>query len=203
PYITHPVAVARILTDLQAGPSTLIAALLHDTVEDTDLTLDEIEQEFGKDVSQLVDGVTKLNKLSFNVESQAENQQKMLLAMAKDIRVVLVKIADRLHNMRTLDSMAPEKQIRIAKETLEIYAPIAHRLDLIRMKAELEDRSLRYVDPSMYYKVSNLIKAKRAERESSIDHVIEFITELFNESHMTNFEIKGRIKNIYSIYKKM
>ena len=203
PYITHPVAVARILTDLQAGPSTLIAALLHDTVEDTDLTLDEIEQEFGKDVSQLVDGVTKLNKLSFNIESQAENHQKMLLAMAKDIRVVLVKIADRLHNMRTLDSMAPEKQIRIAKETLEIYAPIAHRLGLFRMKAELEDRSLRYVDPSMYYKVSNLIKAKKAERESSIDHVIEYITTLFTESAMTNFEIKGRIKNIYSIYKKM
>jgi guanosine-3',5'-bis(diphosphate) 3'-pyrophosphohydrolase len=203
PYITHPVAVARILTDLQVGPSTLIAALLHDTVEDTDLTLADIEAEFGKDVSTLVDGVTKLNKLSFNVESQAENHQKMLLAMAKDIRVVLVKIADRLHNMRTLDAMVPEKQIRIAKETLEIYAPIAHRLGLFRMKAELEDRSLRYVDPSMYYKVSNLIKAKRAERESSIDHVIDYITELFNESGLVDFEIKGRIKNIYSIYKKM
>ncbi|MBN3490493.1 bifunctional (p)ppGpp synthetase/guanosine-3',5'-bis(diphosphate) 3'-pyrophosphohydrolase [Acholeplasma equirhinis] len=203
PYITHPVAVTRILAELEAGPNTLVAALLHDTVEDTDLTLVDIEKIFGKDISQLVDAVTKLNKLIFQDIVQADNQQKMLLAMAKDIRVVLIKLADRMHNMRTLDSMAPEKQLRIAKETLDIYAPIAHRLGLFRWKAELEDRSLRFVDPAMYYKVSNMVKAKKDERESSISHVINYIKELFAESGIKDFDIKGRIKNIYSIYKKM
>ena len=203
PYITHPVAVARILAELEAGPNTLVAALLHDTVEDTDLTLKDLEKIFGKDVSSLVDAVTKLNKLTFQSTAQADNQQKMLLAMAKDIRVVLIKIADRLHNMRTLDAMLPEKQERISKETLDIYAPIAHRLGLFRWKAELEDRSLRYVDTAMFYKVSNLVKAKKEERESSINNVIEYIRTLFKESELNNFEIKGRIKNIYSIYKKM
>src|SRR5690606_28745832 len=140
---------------------------------------------------------------SFQNTSQADNHQKMLLAMARDIRVVLIKIADRLHNMRTLDSMSPEKQVEISRETLDIYAPIAHRLGLFRLKAELEDRSLRYVDPAMYYKVSNLVKAKKEERENSINNVIEYIKDLFEESNLRDFEIKGRIKNIYSIYKKM
>ncbi|VEU82516.1 GTP pyrophosphokinase [Acholeplasma hippikon] len=203
PYITHPVAVARILAEIEAGPNTLVAALLHDTVEDTDLTLAELEKQFGKDIASLVDGVTKLEKISFNQSTQTDNQQKMLLAMAKDIRVVLIKISDRMHNMRTLDSMIPEKQVRIAQETLDIYAPIAHRLGLFRWKAELEDRSLRYVDPTMYYKVSNLVKTKREERENSISNVIEYIKQLFGEAHIVDFEIKGRIKNIYSIYKKM
>ncbi|MFU8792813.1 MAG: RelA/SpoT family protein [Acholeplasmataceae bacterium] len=205
PYITHPVAVAKILADLGSGPHSLIAALLHDTVEDTDLTLKEVESIFGVEVRTLVDGVTKISKLSFNngLISQADNHQKMLLAMAKDIRVILIKIADRLHNVRTLDSMAPEKQYRIAKETLEIYAPLAHRLGIFRIKAELEDRSLRYTDPPMYYRVSNLIQAKRSEREKSIENVITYVNELFEESELKNFEIKGRIKNIYSIYKKM
>ncbi|MCR3905824.1 MAG: bifunctional (p)ppGpp synthetase/guanosine-3',5'-bis(diphosphate) 3'-pyrophosphohydrolase [Tenericutes bacterium] len=204
PYITHPVAVAKILADLRGGPATLIAALLHDTVEDTALTLVDVEKIFGKDISLLVDGVTKISKLSFNTQaSQADNHQKMLLAMAKDIRVILIKIADRLHNVRTLDSMAPEKQYKIATETLEIYAPLAHRLGIFRIKAELEDRSLRYTDPPMYYRVSNMIQAKKAEREASIDHVIEHITDLFKTSELNEFEIKGRIKNIYSIYKKM
>ncbi len=204
PYITHPVAVAKILSELKAGPATLIAALLHDTVEDTSLTLKEVEQTFGKDIALLVDGVTKIGKLSFNTQaSQADNHQKMLLAMAKDIRVVLIKIADRLHNVRTLDSMTPEKQYKIATETLEIYAPLSHRLGIFRIKAELEDRSLRYTDPPMYYRVSNMIQAKRTEREASIDNVISNITELFSMSDLHDFEIKGRIKNIYSIYKKM
>ncbi|MBG0762167.1 bifunctional (p)ppGpp synthetase/guanosine-3',5'-bis(diphosphate) 3'-pyrophosphohydrolase [Acholeplasma laidlawii] len=203
PYITHPTAVARILAELEAGPQTLVAALLHDTVEDTDYTLEGIEKDFGKDVASLVDGVTKLSKLQFKDSLQTDNQQKMLLAMAKDIRVILIKISDRLHNMRTLDSMAPDRQIAISKETLDIYAPIAHRLGLFRWKAELEDKSLRYVHPAMYYKVSNLVKAKRVERESNINNVIDYIKELFKESDLTNFEIKGRIKNIYSIYKKM
>lgn len=203
PYITHPVAVARILSELEAGPITLVGALLHDTVEDTDYTLKDLEQDFGKDAALLVDGVTKLSKISFQNTEQSDNQQKMLIAMAKDIRVVLIKIADRLHNMRTLNSMSSEKQVSISKETLDIYAPIAHRLGLFRWKAELEDRSLRFVDPAMYYKVSNLVKAKRAERENNIENVIEYIKTLFNESELKNFEIKGRIKNIYSIYKKM
>ncbi|PKK92886.1 MAG: (p)ppGpp synthetase, partial [Tenericutes bacterium HGW-Tenericutes-6] len=204
PYITHPVAVAKILADLRGGPATLIAALLHDTVEDTSLTLDEVEKTFGSDIAQLVDGVTKIGKLSFNQKaSQADNHQKMLLAMAKDIRVILIKIADRLHNVRTLDSMAPEKQYKIATETLEIYAPLAHRLGIFRIKAELEDRTLRYTDPPMYYRVSNMIQAKKTEREASIEHVISDIKTLFDDSELHDFEIKGRIKNIYSIYKKM
>jgi len=177
---------------------------LHDTVEDTSLSLKEVESQFGSDIAQLVDGVTKISKLSFNEKvSQADNHQKMLLAMAKDIRVILIKIADRLHNIRTLDSMTPEKQYKIATETLEIYAPLAHRLGIFRIKAELEDRSLRYTDPPMYYRVSNMIQAKKAEREASIDQVISNIKILFNQSELHDFEIKGRIKNIFSIYKKM
>ncbi len=204
PYITHPVAVAKILTELTAGPATIIAALLHDTVEDTDFTLKEVETRFGSEIAAMVDGVTKIGKLSFNtVASQADNHQKMLLAMAKDIRVVLIKIADRLHNIRTLQSMAPEKQYRIASETLEIYAPLAHRLGIFRIKAELEDKSLRYTDPPMYYRVSNMIQAKKAEREASIDKIIDNVKHLFVDNELKEFEIKGRIKNIFSIYKKM
>lgn len=205
PYITHPVAVARILSDLQAGPATLIAGLLHDVIEDTSATAKDIETLFGADVYTIVEGVTKLSKLTFAVGGsyQSDNHQKMLLAMAKDIRVVLVKIADRLHNMRTLDSMSQERQVKIAEETLEIYAPIAHRLGLFRIKAELEDRALRYTDPALYYKVSNLVKAKKDEREQSIQNIISEIEKEFKSSALTTFEIKGRIKNIYSIYKKM
>lgn len=204
PYITHPIAVAKIIADLHGGPATIIASLLHDTVEDTTLSLKDVETKFGLDIAQLVDGVTKIGKLSFTQKvSQADNHQKMLLAMAKDIRVVLIKIADRLHNVRTLDSMPPEKQYKIATETLEIYAPLAHRLGIFRIKAELEDRSLRYTDPPMYYRVSNMIQAKKAEREASIDQVISNIKILFTQSELHDFEIKGRIKNIYSIYKKM
>jgi len=204
PYITHPIAVAKILAELRGGPATLISALLHDTVEDTSLTLKEVETIFGTDIAQLVDGVTKIGKLSFNTKaSAADNHQKMLLAMAKDIRVILIKIADRLHNVRTLESMSPEKQYKIASETLEIYAPLAHRLGIFRIKAELEDRSLRYTDPPMYYRVSNMIQTKKNERESSINQVIEDIKEMFTVSELQDFEIKGRIKNIYSIYKKM
>ena len=143
PYITHPVAVAIILSQLGAGPSTLAAALLHDVVEDTEVSLNDLKNIFGSDISNLVDGVTKLSKLEFTTEpSQADNHQKMLLAMARDIRVILIKISDRLHNIRTLGSMSPSSQVRIAQETLEIYAPIAHKLGLFVIKAELEDRSL-------------------------------------------------------------
>ena len=204
PYITHPVEVGIILADLHAGPQTIIAALLHDVVEDTSYTLDDVESSFGKDVRELVDGVTKLSKLSFKtVVTQADNVQKMLLAMAKDIRVVLIKIADRLHNVRTLESMPAEKQFIIARETLDIYAPIAHRLGIFKIKAELEDISLRYTDATMYYRVANLIKMKRDEREQSIESIIVDIKELLSGDAMSEYVIKGRIKNIYSIYKKM
>ncbi|HHT55226.1 MAG TPA: bifunctional (p)ppGpp synthetase/guanosine-3',5'-bis(diphosphate) 3'-pyrophosphohydrolase [Acholeplasma sp.] len=204
PYITHPVAVAIILAHLGSGPNTLIAALLHDVVEDTDATFMDITKLFSADVSTVIDGVTKLSKLEFTVEpSQADNHQKMLIAMAKDIRVILIKIADRLHNMRTLDSMPNDRQIRIATETLEIYAPIAHKLGLFLIKAELEDRALKYVEPNKYYEISRLIQAKKEERENSINEVIEDINELLKDNSIKSFEIKGRVKNIYSIYKKM
>ena len=204
PYITHPIEVGIILADLHAGPQTLIAALLHDVVEDTSYTLDEVEKVFDKDVQELVDGVTKLSKIHFqSVVTQAENIQKMLLAMAKDIRVVLIKIADRLHNVRTLESMPAEKQVNIARETLEIYAPIAHRLGIFKIKAELEDIALRYTDQTMYYRVANLIKSKKDEREQSIDSIIAQIQSLMKEHQLVDYSIKGRIKNIFSIYKKM
>jgi GTP diphosphokinase / guanosine-3',5'-bis(diphosphate) 3'-diphosphatase len=204
PYITHPVAVAIILANLGSGPNTLQAALLHDVVEDTSVTLMDLSKEFGKDVAFIVDGVTKLTKLEFHdAPSQADNHQKMLIAMAKDIRVILIKIADRLHNMRTLDSMRPENQIRIAKETLEIYAPIAHKLGLFVIKAELEDRALKYAEPAKYYEVSRLIQSKKDEREESINNITGVIDKLLKENGLTNYKIKGRIKNIYSIYKKM
>lgn len=204
PYITHPVAVAKILASLGSGPQTLTAALLHDVVEDTDVTFEEVEKMFGKEIRDIVDGVTKIGQLSFNVEAeQSDNHQKMLLAMAKDIRVILIKIADRLHNIRTLSSMPEDKQERIARETLDIYAPLAHRLGIFRIKAELEDQSLKYTDPEKYYEVSRLIQMRRQEREQSIDKIIIDINSLFQDNHLESFEIKGRIKNIYSIYKKM
>jgi GTP diphosphokinase / guanosine-3',5'-bis(diphosphate) 3'-diphosphatase len=203
-YITHPVAVGIILAEMHAGPQTIAAALLHDVVEDTQFTLDDVEKQFGKDIRDLVDGVTKLTKLSFNtVVTQADNVQKMLLAMAKDIRVVLIKISDRLHNMRTLDSMPKEKQMTIARETLDIYAPIAHRLGMFKIKAELEDIALNYTDQTMYDRVTSLVTMKRDERESSIEHIIKNIESLLKEHQTLDFSIKGRIKNIYSIYKKM
>lgn len=205
PYITHPVAVATILTELKVGPECLAAGLLHDTVEDTDMTLKELEERFGESVAKMVDGVTKLSKLE-NIRYKDEKvgyHQKMLLAMAEDMRVVLIKIADRLHNLRTMDFMPREKQIIKAKETLDIYAPLAHRLGLFRIKAELEDRALKYVDPDVYYYVSGLLQSKKSERETKIDNIIENISKLLKENNLNFFYIKGRIKNIYSIYKKL
>jgi GTP pyrophosphokinase len=203
-YITHPVAVGIILAEMHAGPQTIAAALLHDVVEDTQFSLDDVEKQFGKDIKDLVDGVTKLTKLSFNtVVTQADNVQKMLLAMAKDIRVVLIKISDRLHNMRTLDSMPKEKQMTIARETLDIYAPIAHRLGMFKIKAELEDIALNYTDQTMHDRVTSLVTMKRDERESSIEQIIKNIESLLKEHDTPDFSIKGRIKNIFSIYKKM
>ncbi len=168
PYIIHPLAVCTILASLHCGPNTIVAGMLHDVVEDTSATLDDIKEMFNEDVASMVDGVTKVTKLQFSSlkAQQVTNHQKMLLAMAKDIRVIIIKLADRLHNMRTLDSMPNEKQIRIANETLEIYAPLASRLGMFKIKAELEDRSLRYLDPTMYFQIINVVKERQDKKNN-------------------------------------
>lgn len=205
-YIIHPLAVTMILAELHVGPNTLCAGLLHDVVEDTDTTLEDISQMYNPDVASIVDGVTKVNQLVFTSleKKQAATHQKMLLAMSKDIRVIIVKLADRLHNMRTLDFMKSESQIRISNETLEIYAPLAHKLGMFTIKAELEDRSLKYLDPIMYHKINSLIKDKE-NKNSIIDSMIEEIKAILKSDApaLVDFSIKGRIKGIYSIYKKM
>lgn len=203
-YISHPLGVARILADLQLDAVTISAALLHDVVEDTTVTGEEMEKEFGKEVAMLVDGVTKLSRIEYKSkeEQQLENYRKMFLAMAKDIRVVLIKLADRLHNMRTLKFMPPEKQRGTARETLEIFAPLAHRLGIFRIKWELEDLSFRYLEPDSYYKLVDEVKQKRAEREEMIVAAMDLLKERLASVGITA-EIQGRPKNFYSIWKKM
>lgn len=204
PYITHPVEVAYIISELHGGPNTIIAALLHDVVEDTNTTLEEIERFFGEDVKDMVDGVTKISQISFKSEiSQAENHQKMLLAMSKDIRVILIKIADRLHNMRTIEFQPYEKRIKTANETLDIYAPLAHRLGLFKIKAELEDRSLKVLNPPYFYRIQNLVSQEEKIHEKSVELMIETIKNYLIENKINKFELSGRTKSVYSIYKKM
>jgi GTP pyrophosphokinase len=205
PYIAHPIEVAGILANMHAGPNTIAAGFLHDVVEDTDTSLQIITEEFNEDIASLVEGMTKLDKLNFKTEflHQAENQQKMLIAMSKDIRVILIKLADRLHNMRTMDAMPPEKQQRISKETLEIFAPIAHKLGMNILKAELEDTSFKYINPESHALITDFVNNKKQYRESLIDNMKYTITEHFANSQLHDFEIKGRIKNTYSIYKKL
>ena len=205
PYIIHPLSVAMILADLNVGPNTLIAAILHDVVEDTDCGLEMIAEKFGNDVASIVDGVTKVTQMKFSSleKQQAENHQKMIIAMAKDIRVIVVKLADRLHNLRTLEFQSPEKQVRIALETLEIYAPLAHKLGMFKIKAELEDTALKYTDPALYKTISELIDKRLTSNDNYIDHMIDKIKEYMSESNICDYQIKGRIKNQYSIYKKM
>ena len=205
PYIIHPLCVAIILADLELDKESIVAGLLHDVVEDTVMTPEEIKQEFGEEVEVIVDGVTKLTQLSYKVdkvEEQAENLRKMFLAMAKDIRVILVKLADRLHNMRTLKYMKPEKQKEKARETMEIYAPIAHRLGISKIKVELDDLSLKYLEPEVYYDLVEKIALRKSEREKFVQSIVKDVREQMDKAGI-KAEIDGRAKHFFSIYKKM
>ena len=203
-YIIHPLNVAKILCDLNLDEATISAALLHDVVEDTTYTIEEMQEQFGDEIAMLIDGVTKLGKIEYKSkeEQQLENYRKLFLAMAKDIRVILIKLADRLHNMRTLKYMREDKQKRIARETIEIYAPLANRLGISSIKWELEDLCLRYLEPEIYYDLVESVKQKRRERQEFIDSASRQLTEKMDEGGITA-EIRGRAKHFYSIYKKM
>ena len=205
PYIIHPLCVAIILADLELDKETIVAGLLHDAVEDTWMTYEEVEKEFGSEVALLVDGVTKLGQLSYSadkVEVQAENLRKMFLAMAKDIRVILIKLADRLHNMRTLQYMRPEKQQEKARETMDIYAPIAMRLGISKIKVELDDLSLKYLKPDVYYDLVHKVALRKSEREQFVGVFVKEVKKHMDDANI-KAQVDGRVKHFFSIYKKM
>ena len=205
PYIIHPLCVAIILADLELDKETIVAGLLHDAVEDTLMTYEEVEKEFGSEVALLVDGVTKLGQLSYSadkVEVQAENLRKMFLAMAKDIRVILIKLADRLHNMRTLQYMRPEKQQEKARETMDIYAPIAMRLGISKIKVELDDLSLKYLKPDVYYDLVHKVALRKSEREQFVGAIVKEVKKHMDDANI-KAQVDGRVKHFFSIYKKM
>ena len=205
PYIIHPLCVALILADLELDKETIVGGLLHDVVEDTIMTEEDITREFSAEIALIVSGVTKLGQLSYSkdkVEIQAENLRKMFLAMAKDIRVILIKLADRLHNMRTLKYMTPAKQKEKARETMDIYAPIAQRLGISKIKIELDDLSLRYLEPEVYYDLARQINLKRSERQAFVDAIVEEVSQHMVESGI-KAQVNGRVKHFFSIYKKM
>ncbi|HIV13999.1 MAG: bifunctional (p)ppGpp synthetase/guanosine-3',5'-bis(diphosphate) 3'-pyrophosphohydrolase [Clostridiales bacterium] len=205
PYIIHPLCVAIILADLELDKETIVAGLLHDVVEDTVMTQEELAHEFGDEVALLVDGVTKLGQLNYSadkVEVQAENLRKMFLAMAKDIRVILIKLADRLHNMRTLQYMKESKQKEKARETMDIYAPIAQRLGISKVKTELDDLSLKYLKPDVYYDLVEKINLKKSEREQFVQSIVDQVKKHMDQAGISA-EVNGRVKHFFSIYKKM
>lgn len=204
PFIVHPLEVADILADIEMDQTSIIAAILHDLVEDTEFSLERVKKEFGKETANIIDGVTKLDKIIFHSkeEQQVENLRKMIIAMSEDIRIILVKLADRLHNMRTLSPFSKEKKRLKSMETLQIYAPIAHRLGIFQVKSELEDLSFKYLYPKQYVKIKNMVKEKISERKGLIDEAIEILNKKLEEVGI-NAEITGRIKNYYSIYNKI
>lgn len=205
PYIVHPRDVAITLAEYQVDPNTLVAGLLHDILEDTDTSYDEIKEKFGEEVADIVEGLTKLDQLKYNISKaaqQVKNHQKMVLAMARDIRVIFVKLADRLNNMRTLTYLDDERRIRISRETLDVFAPIAHRLGMYRLKAELEDLSFKHLYPFEYQKIARLLRDKKGSREADVQEMERSLAKLLTEEEF-DFDIKGRIKNIHSVYSKM
>ncbi|PYO98472.1 MAG: (p)ppGpp synthetase, partial [Gemmatimonadetes bacterium] len=204
-YVSHSVAVATILAEQQMDSVTIAAALLHDVVEDSDVSVEDIRRTFGPEVAELVDGLTKLSTLTFRstVEEQAENYRKLLLSVAKDARVIIIKLADRLHNMRTLEHLDPEKRRRIALETREIYAPLAHRFGMAGVKAELEDLACKFLEPEDYRALARKVKARKSEREETIERLRIPLEEELRGAGLKGFEITGRPKNLWSIYKKM
>jgi len=203
-FFIHPYNVALILADLNMDIATICAGLLHDVLEDTEVTFETIVSEFGEEIANMVEGVTKLKKLKYRTkqETQAENLRKMVIAMSKDVRVIIIKLADRLHNIRTLNYMPDAKKKEKALETLEIYAPIAHRLGISKIKWELEDLSLRYIDPEGYYELVDKVSKQRREREAYIKLVMDMLEKKLNEVEIEN-GISGRPKSFYSIYRKM
>jgi len=205
PYVSHCIEVARILADLQLDTTTVVSGLLHDIVEDTDITIEDVAREFGSEIAQIVDGLTKIANLplSSREERQVENYRKLLLSIAKDARVILIKLADRLHNMRTLDYLAPEKRRRIAQETRDLYAPLAHRFGMAKVRWELEDLAFKHLEPDAYKTLAKLVAAKRAEREQLIAQMREPLEKRLSDAGIADVEVTGRPKHLWSIYKKM